>query len=79
MEHFLKTRVMSRDIINDLKASIQNIFGMRLSPYEIMIQRGKKDVWNELDKEGIKPTWYRYDITFMESGSIAIILYGDAE
>ena len=69
---------MSRNQIMDIKASIQNLFGMRLSTYEQMILQAKQALWQELAAEGIVPDWYRYDITYMAKGAIMVVLYGDA-
>lgn len=77
--HFLKVRVVSRDFIRDMYTDFQNFFGMNLSPFQRMIEKGKNELWEELEKEGIEPEWYRCDITFMARGSIAIVLYGDAK
>jgi hypothetical protein len=78
-KHFMFVRVISRDLINDVKAQMQNLFGARLTPYESMIQKGKIELWKEVTNKNLKVLWYRYDITFMAKGAITIILYGDAE
>jgi hypothetical protein len=48
-----------------------------MTSYEKMVQKGIQQIQDELNTNGIKLKWYRYDITQLTNGSIAILLYGD--
>lgn len=70
-------KVVSRNFILDFVTSIQNLFGMNLTTYENMIKKGIRQVEDELKKNKIKMKWYRYEITQLTNGAIAIVFYGD--
>lgn len=69
------TKVVSRNFILDIVANIQNIFGANLTSYEKMIKKGTEQVEDEL--LGKKLKWYRYEITQLTNGAIAIMFYGE--
>lgn len=73
------TKVVSRNFIIDIVSSFQNMIGTNLTYYEKMIDRGMKQISDQLEKEEIKLKWYRYEITQLTSGAVSIILYGDQE
>ncbi|KKM61410.1 hypothetical protein LCGC14_1532010 [marine sediment metagenome] len=73
------TKVVSRNFILDIVASLQNIFGMNLSSYEKMVDRAIKQIKEELDNKKIKLKWYRYEITQLTGGALAVMLYGDTK
>ena len=74
-----KTKVVTKNIVADFVAKIQNIFGTNLTSYEKMIEKGTKQIEEELEDEGIKMKWYRYEISQLTNGAIAILFYGDKE
>lgn len=77
MKQITKTKVVSRDFITDFIAKFQNMVGANLSGYEKMVNKGMKQIQDELDKENIKLKWYRYEITQLTNGAVSITLYGD--
>lgn len=69
------TKVVSQNFIEDIIANIQNFFGVNLTSYEKMIQKGVKQIENEI--EGKKFKYCRYEITQLTNGAVAILFYGD--
>lgn len=73
--HINKT--VTRNFIMDIVANIQNIFGMNLSSYEKMVDKGMQQIQEEIkDKRMI---WYRYEIAQMTNGALSITFYGDEQ
>lgn len=70
-------KVVSRNFILDFVVKIQNLLGKNLTSYEKMIQKGMDQVQEELEQKNIKMKWYRYEITQLTNGAVAIIFYGD--
>jgi len=70
-------KVVSRNFILDLVASFQNIIGLNLTSYEKMVKKGVQQIQEDLAKDKIQLKWYRYEITQLTNGAIAIVLYGD--
>jgi uncharacterized protein YbjQ (UPF0145 family) len=70
-------KVITRNFIYDIISNIQNIFGANLSAYERMIERGLKQIDDELNEKKIIMQWYRYEITQLTNGAITILYYGD--
>lgn len=70
-------KVVSRNFILDFATSIQNLLGMNLTTYEKMIEKGIKQVKEELRNKKIQMKWYRYEITQLTNGAVAIVFYGD--
>lgn len=66
-------KVVSRSIIMDLIAKIQNFFGWNLVTYENMITK----VIKEVEDEGHNWSWYRIEISQLTNGAVAIIIYGE--
>jgi len=77
MKQITINKVVTKLFIIDFIANIQNFFGMNISGYERMINKGIKQIKKELDEKGIELNWYRYEITQLTNGAIAILLYGD--
>jgi len=71
------TKVMSRSFISDIIVKIQNFFGLNLKAYEDMINKGINEIKEDLKKQKIELKWYRYEITELTNGAIAIMIYGD--
>lgn len=72
-------KVVSKNFIKDLITQIQNMLGKNLTPYEEMINKGIKQIQDELKQKKIKLTWFRYEITQLTNGAVAIILYGETK
>ena len=70
-------KVVSRNFILDFITWIQNVFGFNLTTYEKMIKKGVQQITDELEEKDIELKWYRYEISYMPNGSMAIMLYGD--
>ena len=77
MKQITITRVVSRNFILDLVASMQNFFGMNLTSYEKMVNKGMEQIQEELKENKIQLNWYRYEITQLTNGALSITLYGD--
>jgi uncharacterized protein YbjQ (UPF0145 family) len=71
------TKVVSRNFIIDWIAKWQNLVGGNLTPYEKMINKGIEQVQKEVKEKGLKLKWYRYEITQLTNGAVAILFYGD--
>jgi len=72
-----KTKVVTKNIVADFVAKVQNVFGVNLSSYEKMIEKGTNEIEKELKEENIEMDWYRYEISQLTNGAIAILFYGD--
>lgn len=70
-------KVVSRDVVSDALAEAQNLFGMNLRAYEKMIDKGIEQIKEDLGQKRLK--WFRYEITQLAHGAIAIMLYGELE
>lgn len=73
------TKVVTRNFIMDIVSSLQNFFGMNLTSYEKMVQKGMGQINEELEDNNYKLNWYRYEITQLTNGAVSITLYGDLE
>lgn len=61
----------------DFIARWQNIFGLNLTSYEKMVEKGIKQIKEEIKQRKIKLKWYRYEISQLTNGALTIMLYGD--
>ncbi len=77
MKNVSITKVVTRNFIMDIVASFQNMVGMNLTSYERMIKKGTTQIEEELKKRKIDLEWYRYEITQLTNGAVAIMIYGD--
>ena len=77
IKQFTITKVVTRNFIMDIMASMQNMFGMNLTSYEKMVQKGMEEIKDDMEEQGIKLSWYRYEITQLTNGAVSITLYGD--
>ena len=72
------TKVVSRNIVWDAFAQIQNLLGRNLKSYEAMTARGVKQIEEDIKKQGLEFKWYRYQITQLTNGALVIMFYGEA-
>jgi len=79
MKQITVTKVVTRNFIMDLVASMQNFFGMNLTSYEKMVEKGMEQIRKSLDENNIKLNWYRFEITQLTNGAVSITLYGDTK
>lgn len=79
LEQVTITKVVSRNFIQDFIAKFQNIVGLNLTSYETMVQKGVEQIKQELGKRNIKIKWFRYEISQLSNGAMAIMFYGEVE
>jgi len=77
MKQITITKVVSRNFIMDIVASMQNFFGLNLTGYEKMVNKGMDQIKIELEQKNLDLNWYRYEITQLTNGAVSITLYGD--
>jgi hypothetical protein len=59
----------------DIVSRMQNFFGLNLTGYEQMVEKGMEQIREELMNKEL--SWYRYEITQLTNGAVSITLYGD--
>lgn len=70
-------KVVTRNFVLDFVSKIQNLLGSNLTSYEKMVQKAIQEIDDELKEKAIELEWYRYEITQLTNGAIAVLLYGD--
>ena len=70
-------KVVTRNFEMDFVAKIQNLFGSNLTSYEKMIEKATDQIEEELFDRDLEMEWYRYEITQLTNGAVAVLLYGD--
>ena len=76
-KHITIAKVVSRSFIGDFISTIQNFLGKNLTQYQKMIDKGMKQIKDEINQKRIKVDWYRYEISQLTNGAMAIVFYGD--
>ncbi len=71
------TKVVSRNFILDFVAKFQNLVGLNLTSYEVMIQNGVEQIKKELQENNIKVSWFRYEISQLNNRAMVIMFYGE--
>jgi len=79
MNQITITKVVTRNFIMDLVSSMQNFFGLNLTGYEKMVDRGMNQIKEELENRDSELNWYRYEITQLTNGAVSITLYGESK
>lgn len=79
MNQITITKVVSRNFIMDIVSQFQNMFGVNLTSYENMVNKGIEQIKSELKKKKIKLKWYRYEISQLTNGAMVIMMYGDKQ
>ena len=74
-----KTKVVSKNVVRDIYARLQNFFGKNLTSYERMIAEATEQIHSELDDEGVELKWFRYEISQLTNGAMAVVLYGESK
>jgi hypothetical protein len=72
-------KVVSRNFIMDFFSKIQNMFGVNLTLYEKMVEQAMTQIDDELKETGMVFKWYRYEITQLTNGAVAVLMYGDTK
>ena len=75
MKQFFLNKTVTRNFIMDFIASIQNFFGMNLTSYEKMVEKGLEQIQDEIKGKNLK--WFRYEITQLGNGAVSITIYGE--
>ncbi len=71
--HINKT--VTRNFIWDIVANVQNFFGMNLTSYEKMVDKGMNQIQEEIKEKEL--SWFRYEIAQLGNGALSITLYGE--
>lgn len=71
------TKVVTRNVVLDMVAKLQNIVGMNIRSYEKMISKAMKEIEEEIEAKDIKLKWYRYEISSITGNAMAVTLYGE--
>jgi len=79
MNNITITRVVSKNFFKDTIENIKNLFGKNLTGYERMINKAIEQITEELNEKEINLSWYRYEVTQLTNGAIAVVLYGDTK
>ena len=75
MKQITITKIVTKNFIMDIIAKMQNFFGLNLTGYEKMVNKGMNQIKEELNN--IELDWYRYEIIQLTNGAVSITLYGD--
>lgn len=75
LKHIHINRTVTRNFIIDIIASLQNIFGLNLTGYEKMVDKGMGQIQEEIKGKNLK--WFRYEITQLSNGALSITFYGE--
>ena len=73
---FSVTRVVTRDVVTDFLQIVRNLFGMRLTGYEEIINKNINELTKEAEKE-YKIKWWRLSVNPLTHSSIMITIYGE--
>jgi len=76
-KHVVITKVVTKNFVQDFFSKIRNFVGMNLTPYEDMINKAISQIQTQLEEEDTVLKWYRYEITQLTNGAVAVMLYGD--
>lgn len=71
--HINKT--VTKNFFIDIISSMQNFFGMNLTNYEKMVDKGINQIQEELGNKELK--WFRYEIAQLNKGALSITMYGE--
>ena len=74
-KHIYINRTVTRNFIIDMVASLQNFFGLNLTGYEKMVNKGMDQIQEEVKEK--KLSWFRYEITQLSNGALSITFYGE--
>ncbi|MFW6233448.1 MAG: hypothetical protein ACOC3Z_02175 [Nanoarchaeota archaeon] len=75
MKNITINKTVSRNFISDIVASIQNMFGLNLTCYEKMVDKGMQQIKEEIKNKELN--WFRYQITQLTNGALSITFYGE--
>ena len=74
-KHIHINKTVTRNFIIDMVASLQNFFGLNLTGYEKMVNKGMEEIQEEIKDK--KLSWFRYEITQLNNGALSITFYGE--
>jgi len=75
---FSLTRVVTKDIVNDMFQGLRNFFGLRLRGYEQVINKHTNELLIEANLR-YKVKWFRMSVNPLTNGSCMITVYGEGE
>ena len=75
MEHFSKTRILTKDVFSDTFAGIKSMFGIRLKGFEKKAEEYIDEMMGEILLEG-NVEWHRMTVNPFLDG-IMINIYGE--
>ena len=70
-------RVMSANFIRDFFASLRNIIGGRLKPYENMLNKAIEETRVEFEEKYPRAKNFKMQVTEMHDASIVVVIYGE--
>ena len=73
-EQIVIIKVVSANFIMDFVGKFQNLFGKNLTAYEQMIMKAKNQIDEQVNSTEME--WYRYEITQLTNGAVAVMFYG---
>lgn len=73
------TKVVTKNFVLDWWARIQNLFGMNLTTYEKMIDKGMEQIDEQIKEHAYDLDWYRYEIGQLLNGAVIITFYGETK
>jgi len=71
------TKVVTKNFLVDFVSRFQNLVGLNLTYYEKMVDKGIKEIEDDLREQKINLKWYRYQISQLTNGALVIVLYGE--
>ncbi|KKN34620.1 hypothetical protein LCGC14_0792100 [marine sediment metagenome] len=74
-KHIHINKTVTRNFIIDIVATLQNFFGLNLTGYEKMVNKGMEQIQEEI--KDIELSWFRYEITQLSNGALSITFYGE--
>ena len=75
-EKFSITRVVTRDFITDFIQIIRNLFGLRLTGYEEIINKNINELIQSAEKK-YNISWWRLSVNPLTHSAIMITMYGE--
>ena len=74
-KHIHINKTVTRNFIIDMVAGLQNFFGLNLTGYEKMVDKGMQEIQEEIKNKNL--SWFRYEITQLNNGALSITFYGE--
>ncbi len=72
-------RVFSANFVRDFIASLKNIIGGRLKPYERMLEKAIDETKEEFKRKYPTAKHFKMQVTEFHNASIAVVIYGECK